>query len=954
MTFRPYAWKIRLGNTENFLDIDDLTDGYLLWRNGSKVMSTLIDQGKLSLSAPQNPNDAATKQYVDDSLSADESARVAADIHLQAQIDALMGTSLTSGDKGDITVGSTGTSWTIDSGAVTNAKLANVATATIKGRTTAGTGAVEDLTGTQVTALLDTFTTAAKGLVPAATGGGTINFLRADGTWAAPPAGTVTSVSVVSANGLAGTVANATTTPAITLSTSITGLLQGNGTGIGAAVAGTDYAPATSGSSLLAGNGSGGFSNISIGSGLSLAGGILAATASDSSVISVTEGSVPSAAAGTGKLWANGAADARPYWVDDTGQNFNLTLDRFNTLTPAASVAIDVSPALPIFNSLTLNQNTTFTTSNLGNGRSASVRVICDGTDRQLTFPMTWKWLGSGPPSGLLANNVGYLSIVSFGSTDASVVAAWSYENMAQPGTVTGVSVVSANGLAGTVANSGTTPAITLSTSVTGLLKGSGGSISAAISGTDYAAPGNYVTTDTAQTITTTKAIDVSDSGAALRVTQRGAGEALRIEDSTNPDSTPLVVTADGSLGIGTSSPGAMLDVAATGASSVTLYSAEFESSSGTANAGRVLFSQGSTYAMAIAPAGTSATTGRIDFQYITRSTGAIASTPLSLRGDGNVGIGTTSPGKRLHISGSGLLIDGANSVESTPLAARLIVDSGASTGHTLADLRNNNGSTLFVGGSAVGIGTASPSASNRLSISAGTNNSLASIAISNSYLSTGTWEIAVPGTGKVLDFAYNGNSRGYLSNSVNVSNIDFTGQHRSVTTDIGQLEDGGIGLIVVATGDYQSLSGTSDIDINEALPKATLSSIRNQKSVFGVISDREDDSSSTREYWVGNFVNVYNKAPGDNRLVINSLGEGAIWICNINGALENGDFITSCEVPGYGMRQDDDLMHNYTVAKITCDCDFDLSSTAYLCQEFEFNGTVYRRAFVGCTYHCG
>jgi hypothetical protein len=34
--------------------------------------------------------------------------------------------------------------------------------------------------------------------------------------------GTVTSVSVVSANGLAGTVANATTTPAITLSTSIT------------------------------------------------------------------------------------------------------------------------------------------------------------------------------------------------------------------------------------------------------------------------------------------------------------------------------------------------------------------------------------------------------------------------------------------------------------------------------------------------------------------------------------------------------------------------------------------------------------------------------------------------------------------------------------------------------------------------------------------------------------
>lgn len=53
--------------------------------------------------------------------------------------------------------------------------------------------------------------------------------------------GTVTSVSVVSANGLAGTVANSTTTAAITLSTSITGLLKGDGTAISAASAGTDY-----------------------------------------------------------------------------------------------------------------------------------------------------------------------------------------------------------------------------------------------------------------------------------------------------------------------------------------------------------------------------------------------------------------------------------------------------------------------------------------------------------------------------------------------------------------------------------------------------------------------------------------------------------------------------------------------------------------------------------------
>lgn len=54
--------------------------------------------------------------------------------------------------------------------------------------------------------------------------------------------GTVTSVSVVTANGFAGTVATATSTPAITLTTTITGVLKGNGTAISAATAGSDYA----------------------------------------------------------------------------------------------------------------------------------------------------------------------------------------------------------------------------------------------------------------------------------------------------------------------------------------------------------------------------------------------------------------------------------------------------------------------------------------------------------------------------------------------------------------------------------------------------------------------------------------------------------------------------------------------------------------------------------------
>lgn len=93
----------------------------------------------------------------------------------------------------------------------------------------------------------------ATGLIVYQTDGSAGLYVRNAGAWqllgsggGGGGTGTVTSVSVVSANGFAGTVANATTTPAITLSTTVTGLLKGNGTAISAATAGTDFqAPIT-------------------------------------------------------------------------------------------------------------------------------------------------------------------------------------------------------------------------------------------------------------------------------------------------------------------------------------------------------------------------------------------------------------------------------------------------------------------------------------------------------------------------------------------------------------------------------------------------------------------------------------------------------------------------------------------------------------------------------------
>jgi hypothetical protein len=81
---------------------------------------------------------------------------------------------------------------------ITNAMLATVSTQTFHGRTSGGTGNVENLTVTQATAMLNAFTTSLKGLVPAS-GGGTTNYMRADGTWAAPP-GTTNQTITLSGN----------------------------------------------------------------------------------------------------------------------------------------------------------------------------------------------------------------------------------------------------------------------------------------------------------------------------------------------------------------------------------------------------------------------------------------------------------------------------------------------------------------------------------------------------------------------------------------------------------------------------------------------------------------------------------------------------------------------------------------------------------------------------------
>lgn len=88
---------------------------------------------------------------------------------------------------GNVTISNTGVS-TIGASQVTNAMHANMANNTAKGNVSGGAAAPSDLTTTQLTTLINAFTSSLSGAAPAS-GGGTTNYLRADGSWAAPAGG---------------------------------------------------------------------------------------------------------------------------------------------------------------------------------------------------------------------------------------------------------------------------------------------------------------------------------------------------------------------------------------------------------------------------------------------------------------------------------------------------------------------------------------------------------------------------------------------------------------------------------------------------------------------------------------------------------------------------------------------------------------------------------------------
>jgi hypothetical protein len=175
--------------------------------------------------------------------------------------------------------------------------------------------------------------------------------------------------------------------------------------------------------------------------------------------------------------------------------------------------------------------------------------------------------------------------------------------------------------------------------------------------------------------LTGTQVIEANSLSAALKIVQTGLGNALLVEDSTSPDSTPFVVTSSGNVGIGVIAPSNKLHIHSV-------------SSSTSADAHLILTQQSNLNSSYIATDASGVmrigSTGSVQVITDTNNSAIVVLT------GGEVGIGVTTPNELLTIAGNVSAntvyanISGNSATASQWSAARVIGLSGSILGNTI------------------------------------------------------------------------------------------------------------------------------------------------------------------------------------------------------------------------------------------------------------------------------
>ncbi len=148
-----------------------------------------------------------------------------------------------------------------------------------------------------------------------------------------------------------------------------------------------------------------------------------------------------------------------------------------------------------------------------------------------------------------------------------------------------------------------------------------------------------------------------------------------------------------------------------------------------------------------------------------------------------------------------------------------------------------------------------------------------------------------------------------------------FTGRHY---TKLDGTDSYRLGTIMKSTGEI-----IYDDTVDNAWVKSTGTTTAKESGVVGVYSGPASGA--------GGFDDAHG---------YNAVGEGKVLVTDEGGDISIGDYICSSNVAGHGMKQDDDLLHNYTVAKALTAINWDDIDVD---PELGFKSTL-----LACTYHCG
>jgi len=181
-----------------------------------------------------------------------------------------------------------------------------------------------------------------------------------------------------------------------------------------------------------------------------------------------------------------------------------------------------------------------------------------------------------------------------------------------------------------------------------------------------------------------------------------------------------------------------------------------------------------------------------------------------------------------------------------------------------------------------------------------------------------------------------------------------FTGAHMTYSPDS------------VNVGDIIIIDDAWVIDINQTLAHSKISTVAKDAKVFGAVTEALDDLGTafeTTKYsdkledgtWkIKAEYEEYLTYMQDNnfkQVGVNALGEGGLNVCEANGDINRGDFLCSSDVAGKAMKQDDDVMHSYTVAKALESCIWS-DQVVGEAGVFEQDGVLCKT--IAVTYHSG